>query len=60
MNYEKIAKSKRPYAVMFTHDTSTHYAGDVLSTHKTHKLAEAAGLRSNEIFLTIRDARNYV
>ena len=61
MNYEKIAKSNRPYAAVFAYDTDSHYQGDVLSTHSTHKLASAAAARSGyETFLTIRDARDYV
>ena len=56
----RIAKSTRPYAVVFAYATSTHAQGDVLSTHKSYDLAQAAAKRSGYAsFLAVRDARDY-
>lgn len=59
-NSTKIAKSSRPYAVVFQYDTGAHEQGEILGTHKSYDLASAAAKRSGyDSFLSIRDARDY-
>ena len=56
----KIAKSSRPYAVVFQYATGAHEQGEVLSTHKSYELARKAAARSGyDSFLAVRDARDY-
>ena len=56
----KIAKSNRPWCVVFNYATSTHEQGELVSTHSTCDLANKAA-RSNgfDTFLAVRDARDY-
>lgn len=59
-NATKIAKSSRPYAVVFQYDIGAHEQGEIISTHKSYDLARAAAKRSGyDSFLSIHDARDY-
>ncbi len=56
----EIAKSSRPFAVVFQYATVSHEQGEVLSTHKSYDLACKAQERSGyRTFLAVRDARDY-
>ncbi len=55
-----IAKSSRPYVVVFDYATAKHEQGTVYSTHKSYDLARKAAQHSGyETFLSVRDARDY-
>lgn len=59
-NATKIAKSSRPFAVVFQYATGAREEGEVLSTHKSYDLARKAAARSGyDSFLAVRDARDY-
>jgi hypothetical protein len=59
-NSAKIAKSTRPYEVIFAYSTGSHAQGELLSTHSSYELAEKAAARSGySTFLAIRDSRDY-
>lgn len=56
----KIAKSKRPFAVVYQYSTGNNGAGTVRSTHSTLALAEKASRASGMgSFLAVRDSREY-
>lgn len=59
-NAAKIAKSARPFVVVFQYATGAHEQGEILSTHKCYDLARKAASRSGyDSFLAVRDARDY-
>ena len=56
----KLAKSKRPFAVVYQYSTGNTGAGTVRSTHSTRELAEKSAKASGmDSFLAVRDAREY-
>lgn len=48
----------RPYAVIYYYSRGGNEQGDVVSTHKSHKLAEKK--IGNDTFLGIKDIRDYI
>lgn len=56
----EIAKSRRPFAVVWQYSNGGNEHGEVLSTHKSYELACKAQRRSGyRTFLAVRDARDY-
>ncbi len=57
---KKIAKTKRPFAVIFEYATGSYGKGEVLSTHKSYDLAIKAQKKSGyQTFTVVRDSREY-
>ena len=62
-NIEKIAASKKPFAVIVTYSVGDYEKGDVVSCHGSYDLAksaEAKNILGRNGFFEIRDARDYV